>query len=158
MCFGYLNHHFVTTVKLVINLFLVYVSIWITERKCFPTVLMCWIHISNYFCFWLSGRSPNIKQYVFLLCEASFCHCCKVGWKLVSDVCEHMDYRKRVFSNCFDVLNPDIKSLLLLVEWKIIINNKCFSYLNHVFLGNYFLVCESISIIERESFPIVFMW
>jgi len=24
-----------------------------------------------------------------------------------------------VFSNCFDVLNPNIKSFLLLVEWKI---------------------------------------
>ena len=72
-CFGYLNHHFVTAVKLVIKLFLVYVSIWITGIECFPIVLMCWIQISNHFCFWLSERS-NIKQYVFLLCEPAFCH------------------------------------------------------------------------------------
>jgi len=57
---------------------------------------------------------------IFLLCEPSFCHCCKIGWKLVSDVWEHMNYWKRVFFNCFDVLNPNIKSFLLLVEWKII--------------------------------------
>ncbi len=44
----------------------------------------------------------------------------KVGWKLVSHVCEHMNYWRRVFSNCFDVLNPNIKSFLFLVEWKII--------------------------------------
>ena len=43
------------------------VSIWITERECFPTVLMSWIQISNHVCSWLSGRSSNIKQYVFLL-------------------------------------------------------------------------------------------
>jgi len=55
MCFGYLNHHFVTAVK--------------------------------------------------------------VAWKLISDVCEHMNYWKRVFSNCFDVLNQKTKSFLLLVEW-----------------------------------------
>ena len=91
-------------------------SIWITERECFPTVLMWWIQLSNHYCFWLSGRSSNIKQYVFLLCEPSFCHCCKVGWKLVPHVCEHMNYWKRVFSNCFDVLNPNIKSFLLLIE------------------------------------------
>jgi len=53
MCFCYLNHHFVTAVKLVGNLFLMYVI-------------------------------------------------------------------TRVFSNCFDVLNPNIKSFLLLIEWKII--------------------------------------
>jgi len=81
---------------------------------------MCWIQISNHFCFWLSGRSSNIKQYVFLICEPSFCHCCKVGWELVSGLCKHMNYWKRVFSNCFDVPNPNIKSFLLLVEWKII--------------------------------------
>jgi len=39
----------------------------------------------------------------------------KVTWKLVSHVCEHMNYWKRVFSNCFDVLNPNIKSFLLFV-------------------------------------------
>jgi len=40
----------------------------------------------------------------------------KVGWKLISDVCEHhMNYWKRAFSNCFDVLNLNIKSFLLLV-------------------------------------------
>jgi len=44
----------------------------------------------------------------------------KVGWKFVSGLCEHMNYWKRVFSNCFEVLNPNIKSFLLLVEWKII--------------------------------------
>ena len=59
MCFGYLNHHFVTAVA-------------------------------------------------------------KVGYTFVSSVCEHMNYWKRVFSNCFDVPNPNIKSFLLLVEWKII--------------------------------------
>jgi len=96
------------------------VSIWITERECFPIALMYWIQIPNNFCFWLTERLSNIKQYVFLLCEPSFCHCCKVGWELVSGVCEHMNYWKRVFSNCFDVLNPNIKSFLLLVEWKMI--------------------------------------
>jgi len=68
----------------------------------------------------LSERSSNIKQYVSLLCEQSFCHCCKIGWKFVSSVCEHMNCWNRVLSNCFDVLNPNIKSFLLLVEWKII--------------------------------------
>jgi len=120
MCFCYVNHHFVTAVKLVGNKFLVCESIWITGRECFPTVLICWIQISNYVCSWLSGGSSNMKQYVFLLCEPSFCHCCKVGWKLVSVMWEHMNYWKRVFSNCFDVLNQNIKSSLLLVEWKII--------------------------------------
>ncbi len=86
----------------------------------FPIVLMCWIQISNYVCSWLTGRSSNIKHYVFLLCQSSFCHCCKVGWKLVSDVQEHMMYWKRVLSNCFGVLNLNIKLSLLLVEWKII--------------------------------------
>jgi len=57
---------------------------------------------------------------VFLLVEPSFCHCCKVGWKFVSSVCEHMSCWNRVLSNCFDVLNPNIKSSLLLVEWNII--------------------------------------
>jgi len=33
-----------------------------------------------------------------------------------------MNFCKRVFSNCFDVLNLNIKSFLLLVEWKIIIH------------------------------------
>ncbi len=48
------------------------------------------------------------------------CHCCKVTWELVPSVWEHMNYWKRVVSNWFDVLNPNIKLLLLLVEWKII--------------------------------------
>ena len=74
----------------------------------------------NHFCFWLSGKSSNIKQYGFLICEPSFCHCCKVGWELVSGMWEYMNYWKRVFSNSFDVLNPNIKSCLLFVEWKII--------------------------------------
>ena len=56
---------------------------------------------------------------MFLLVEPSFCHCCKVGWKLVAGVCEHMNYWKRVFSSSFDVMNPNIKSFLLLIEWKI---------------------------------------
>ncbi len=47
-------------------------------------------------------------------------HCCKVTWKSVSGVWEHMNYCKKVFSNCVDVLNPNIKSFLLLVKWKII--------------------------------------
>ena len=50
--------------------------------------------------------NPNIKSFLLLveckiikhkticvlLCEPSFCHCCKVGWKLVPGVCEHMNY------------------------------------------------------------------
>jgi len=91
------------------NKFLLCESIWITERECFPAVLMCRIQISNHFCFWWSGRSSNIKQYGFLLCEPSFCHCCKVGWKLVSGVWEYMNYWKRVLSNCFDMLKSIIK-------------------------------------------------
>jgi len=120
MRFCYVNHHFTNAVKLVGKYFLVWVSIWITERECFPTGLMCWIQISNHVCYWLSGRSSNIKQYVFLLCEPSFCHCCKVGYKFVSSVCEHMNCWNWVLSNCFDLLNPNIKSFFILVEWNII--------------------------------------
>jgi len=85
---------------------------------------MCWIQISNHVCFWLRERSSNIKQYVVLLCKPSFCQCSKVGWKFVSSVCKHINYWNRVFSNCFDVLNPNIKSFLLLVEWKTIKHKK----------------------------------
>ena len=137
-------------------------SIWITERECFPSVLMCWIQISNHFCFWLSERSSNIKLYVSLLCEQSFCHW--IGWKFVSSVCEHMNCWNRVLSNCFDVLNPNIKSFFILVEWNIIKhNNMCFCYVNHHFVnavklvGNLFLVYVSIWITERECFPTVLM-
>jgi len=38
-------------------------SIWINEREWFPTILMCWIQLSNYFCFWLSARSSNTNKY-----------------------------------------------------------------------------------------------
>ena len=55
----------------------------------------CADQISSHFCFWLSGRSWNIKPYVFLLLEPWFGHCCKVIWKLVSDVFEHMNYWKK---------------------------------------------------------------
>ena len=127
MCFCYLNHHFVNAVELVGNLFLMSVSIWITESECFPTFLMCWIQISNHFSFELSGTSSNIKQSVFLLCEPSFCHCCKVGWKLVSVMWEHMNYWK---SHCFDVLSSNIKSFLLLVECKIL-KQEMIRCLNH---------------------------
>jgi len=120
LCFCFVNHLFVTAVKLVGNLFLMCKSIWCTEREYFPSVLVCRIQISNNFCFWLSGRSSKIKQYVFLLCETSCCHCCKVGWKLISSVWEHFNDWNRGFSNCFDVLNPNIRLFLLLVEWKII--------------------------------------
>jgi len=60
------------------------------------------------------------KKYVFCYLNHHFVTAVKVTWKLVSDVCEHMKYLKRVFLNCFHVLNPNIKSFLLLVEWKII--------------------------------------
>jgi len=85
MCFCYLNHHFVIAVKLLGKLFLMCDSIWITKRECFPTVLVCWIQISNHFFFFLSGRSSNIKQYVFLLCEPAFCgmlQCCMVCYSI----------------------------------------------------------------------------
>jgi len=115
-----LNHHFVTAVKLDIYLFLVYGSTWFVGIECFPTVLICRIQISNHFLFWLSGTSSNIKLYVFWLLEPSICHCSKVGYQFVSCVCEHMNCWNTVFSNCFDVMNPNIKSFFILVEWDII--------------------------------------
>ena len=120
MCFCYLNHHFVTTVKVgwkLVSDVCEHMNYW---KRLF----------SN--CF--DVLNPNIKSFLllvewkiikhktisFLLCEPSFCYCCKIGWELVSDVWEYMNYWKRVFSNCYDVLNPNIKSFLLLVKWKII--------------------------------------
>jgi len=46
-----LNHDFATDIKLLSFLFLICVSMWITEREWFQTVLISWIQLSNHFCF-----------------------------------------------------------------------------------------------------------
>jgi len=96
------------------------VNTWITERKCFTIVFMCSIQTPNHFSFdWVEDHGTQNN-----MCFCYLNHHCvttvKIGYKLVSGLCEHMNYWKRVFSNCLHVLNPNIKSFLLLVEWKII--------------------------------------
>jgi len=76
-----------------------------------------------------------------------------------------MNYWKRHISNCFDVLNPNIKLCLLLVEWKIIKHKTiCVFVMWTIILllavklvGNKFLVCESIWITGMEWLLIVLM-
>jgi len=93
-----------------------------------------WCGESNYqiiFTFgWVEDLQTIKNSKCFSYFNHDFCHCCKV---LVSGEWEHMNYWKRVISNCFDVVSPFIKSFLLLVEWEIFLTiiNKCFSHLNH---------------------------
>jgi len=114
------SHDFVTAVKLLGNNFMMCDSIWITEREWFPTVLMCWIQIPDHFCIWLSGRSSDIKNMCFCYLNHHCVIAVKVGWKWVSVMWEHMNYWIRVFFNCLNVLNPNIKLFLILVKWNII--------------------------------------
>ena len=100
-------------------------------------LLSVWEHMNYWkrmFSICFGVLNPNIKSFLLLvqwkiikhkivavlLLEPSFGHCCKVDWKLDSDMWEQMDNWKRVFFNCFDVLNPNIKSFFILVEWNII--------------------------------------
>ncbi len=82
---SYLNHDFVTAVKLLWKLIC---SVWVhinLKKEWFLIVLVCWLQLSNHFFFWLNGKFST-KECVFFRLETWFCHCCKVIWKLVSGV------------------------------------------------------------------------
>jgi len=119
MWFCYLNHHFVTAVKVCCKL----VSHVCEHMNYWKRVFSNCFNVPN-----LNIKSllilvewKIIKHKIICVCylDHHFITAVKVCWKLVSHVCKYMSYWKRVFPHCFDVLNLNFKSLLLLVEWKI---------------------------------------
>jgi len=102
------------------------------------------------------------KQYVFIVHTwTMICYCCKITWKLVSGVWEHMNYWETVVSKCFLMCwiqfwnqfgfwlsgrssNRKQYVFFIVEQW--------FCYCCKL-LGNYFLVCESIWTTESEWFP-----
>jgi len=81
-----------------------------------------WCNESNYqiiFAFGWWEDHQTIYNKCFWYLNNDFVTAVKVAsWKLVSFVWEHMNYSKRVVSNCHNVVIPVIKLFLLLVEWK----------------------------------------
>jgi len=115
-CLSYLNHDFATDIKLLSFLFLICVSMWITEREWFQTVLISWIQLSNHFCFGWVQDLQTITSKCFSYLNQNVV----TTVKLLTFWCvEAYDYWKRVVSNCFDMVNPIIRSFLLLVDWNI---------------------------------------
>jgi len=97
-------------------------SVWAYELLKESGFQLFWCAESKYQIIFAFGWVENHQRYNMCFCWLNH-HCVTaviVGWTFVSHVCEHMNYWKRVLSNLFDVLNPNIKWFLLLVEWKII--------------------------------------